>query len=138
MMLTANTTFPHNNFITGNFHTVYSAATHTHTFQGIQNMVLNTPFYWDGQSNIIVQITQEGIGSGNNAETYFTSVAGKNVGLHGSSATDPDPVSGTRTTDRLDLRFGLEQSTVTWSPAANLYLDAATTIPYTSGMDILI
>jgi len=137
MMLTANTTFPDNNFVTGNFHTVYSAAMHTHTFQGIQNMVLNTPFYWDGQSNIIVQITQEGIGSGNNAETYFTSVAGNNVGLHGSSATDPDPVSGTRTTDRLDLRFGLEQSKVTWSPAANLYLDAATTIPYTSGANAL-
>lgn len=137
MMLTANTTFPDNNFITGNFHTVYSAATHTHTFQGIQNMVLNTPFYWDGQSNIIVQITQEGTGSGNNAETYFTSVTGNNVGLHGSSATDPDPVSGTRTTNRLDLRFGLEQSKVTWSPAANLYLDAATTIPYTSGTNAL-
>jgi len=137
MMLTANTTFPDNNFVTGNFHTVYSAATHTHTFQGIQNMVLNTPFYWDGQSNIIVQITQEGIGGGNNAETYFTSVAGNNVGLHGSSATDPDPVSGTRTTDRLDLTFGLEQSKVTWSPAANLYLDAATTIPYTSGTNAL-
>ena len=137
MMLTANTTFPDNNFVTGNFHTVYSAATHTHTFQGIQNMVLNTPFYWDGQSNIIVQITQEGIGSGNNAETYFTSVTGNNVGLHGSSATDPDLVSGTRTTNRLDLRFGLEQSKVTWSPAANLYLDAATTIPYTSGTNAL-
>ncbi len=137
MMLTANTTFPDNNFVTGNFNTVYSAATHTHTFQGIQNMVLNTPFYWDGQSNIIVQITQEGTGSGNNAETYFTSVSGNNVGLYGSSTTDPDPVSGTRTTDRLDLRFGLEQSTVTWSPASNLYLDAATTIPYTSGTNAL-
>jgi len=136
MMLSPNTTFPDNNFVAGNFHTVYSATTHTHTFQGAQNIVLDHPFYWDGQSNIIVQITQQGTGVGNNAETYFTSSTG-NVGLYSSGATDADPISGSITTDRLDLTFGLEQSKVTWSPAANLYLDAATTIPYTNGTNAL-
>lgn len=137
MMLSPNTTFPDNNFVAGNFHTVYSATTHTHTFQGAQNIVLEHPFYWDGQSNIIVQISQQGTGGGNNAETYFTSVTGNNVGIYGSSTTDADPVSGTATTDRLDLKFSFEQSTAKWSPASNLYLDAATTIPYTAGTNAL-
>ena len=136
MMLIANTTFPDSNFATGDFLTVYSAATHTHTFQGTQNIVFEHPFYWDGQSNIIVQITQEGTGGGNNAETYFTSTTG-NTGIYSSAATDADPVTGTATTTRLDLKFSFEQSTVTWSPASNLYLDAAATIPYTSGTNAL-
>src|SRR5690606_36966530 len=137
MMLTPNTSFGTTNFETGNFVTVFSKENHTHTFQGTQTMVFDSPFYWDGQSNILVEITQEGAGAGNNAETYFTAVTGTNVGMYTTSATDANPATGTRTTSRLNATFGLEQSAVTWSPTANLYLDAATTIPYTTGVNAL-
>ena len=137
MMSTPNTSFGTTNFETGNLSTVFSKVNHTHTFQGTQTMVFDSPFYWDGQSNILVEITQEGAGSGNNAETYYTAVTGTNVGMYATSATDANPLAGTRTVDRLNAKFGLTQSTVTWSPATNLYLDAATTVPYTSGTNAL-
>ncbi|SFN77059.1 Por secretion system C-terminal sorting domain-containing protein [Paenimyroides ummariense] len=137
MKLTANTTFGTTNFETGNLSTVYSKENHTHTFQGVQTFNFDSPFYWDGQSNVLVEITQEGAGSGNNAETYYTPVTGSNVGIFATSATDPNPATGTRTVNRLNTKFGLEQSTVTWSPTSNLYLDAATTIPYTPSTNAL-
>lgn len=138
MMLTSNTSFANTTFVAGNLSTVYSKVNHVHTFQGTQTMIFDSPFYWDGQSNILVEITQEGIGNGsNNAETYFTSVAGTNVGMYATSEVNPNPATGTLTTDRLDVKFGLQQSTVTWSPVTNLYLDAAATVPYTSGTNAL-
>src|SRR5690606_36638655 len=60
MMSTPNTTFGTTDFETGNFVTVFSRTNHAHTFQGLQTMTLDSPFYWDGQSNILVEITQEG------------------------------------------------------------------------------
>lgn len=136
MKMSPNTTFLSNNFDTSNFATVYTTSLHTHTFQGWQDITFDNPFYWDGQSNIIVQITQEGIGAGsNNAQTYFTAVAGGNVGIFASSKTDAEPLVGTRTGDRLNVKFKLEQATVTWSPPTNLYVDAAATLPYTSGLN---
>ena len=115
MMLTPNTTFGTSNFETTGLSTVFSRVNHTHTFQGVQTMVLDSPFFWDGQSNILVEITQEGAGAGNNAETYFTTVTGSNVGIYASHATDPVITTGTRTTDRLNVKFGFIQSEVTWS-----------------------
>src|SRR5690554_5247342 len=129
-----NTSFPDNNFVTGGFTTVYTREVHTHTFQGWQQFYFDNPFYWDGQSNIIIEITQEGIGEGlnlNNAQTYYTDVTGTNVGLYATDDTDPDPATGTMTTCRLDVRFSFEQSAVTWSPATNLFIDSGATIPYT-------
>lgn len=137
MKLTPNTSFGTTNFDALDLSTVYSKVNHTHTFQGTQLITFDNPFYWDGQSNILVEITQEGMGSGNNAETYYTAVAGTNVGMYATSATDPNPTAGTRTVNRLNATFGLTQSNVTWSPTSNLYLDAATTVPYTAGTNSL-
>ena len=137
MKMTANTTFGTTNFETGNLSTVYSKENHTHTFQGLQTINFDSPFYWDGQSNVLVEITQEGTGTGNNAETYYTAVTGANVGMYATSATNADPLTGTRTANRLNAKFGLEQSKVTWSPSANLYLDAAATIPYVASTNAL-
>lgn len=137
MKSTPNTSFGTTNFDALDLSTVYSKVNHTHTFQGTQLITFDNPFYWDGQSNILVEITQEGMGSGNNAETYYTAVAGTNVGMYATSATDPNPTAGTRTVNRLNATFGLTQSNVTWSPTSNLYLDAATTVPYTAGTNSL-
>src|SRR5690606_11713223 len=127
MMLTPNTSFGSNDFETGNLRTVFSAENYAHSFQGVQTISFDNPFYWDGQSNILVEITQEGLGSGNNAQTYYNTVTGTNVGMYATSGTEPNPLVGIRTNDRLNVTFSLEQSKVTWSPTNNLYLDAATT-----------
>src|SRR5690554_2554704 len=138
MMATNNTSFASNNFATGDFKTVYTRDIHTHTFQGWQQFDFDSPFYWDGQANIVVQITQEGMGGNvNNAQTYYTDVPNHNVGLYATDELDADPTSGTRTTNRLDARFDFEQSTVTWSPATNLFVDAAATVPYVCGQNAL-
>src|SRR5690606_3085146 len=137
MMLTPNTSFGSNDFETGNLRTVFSAENYAHSFQGVQTISFDNPFYWDGQSNILVEITQEGLGSGNNAQTYYNTVTGTNVGMYATSGTEPNPLVGIRTNDRLNVTFSLEQSKVTWSPTNNLYLDAATTIPYTTGTNAL-
>src|SRR5690554_2431498 len=89
MMADSNTSFANSNFVTGDFTTVYTRPVHTHIFQGWQQFAFDNPFYWDGQSNIIVQITMEGMGDGaNNAQTYYTAVTGNNVGLYATSETD--------------------------------------------------
>lgn len=137
LKLTANTSFGNTTFETGNFSTVFSRVNHAHTFQGIQTITFDTPFYWDGQSNIVVEITQEGAGAGNNAETYYNTVVGNNVGMYATSALDENMAVGTLTTNRLNVKFGLTQSKVTWSPTSNLYLDAAATAQYTPNTDAL-
>ena len=138
MMLSSNTSFVNDDFYTGNFTTVYLAETHIHTFQGIQSFTFDNPFYWDGKSNIIVEITHEGIGTGNNnAQTYYTAVPGNNVGISAISEVDADPVSGTRTVNRLNVDFDFVQARVTWSPITNLFVDSAGTVPYSQGQSAL-
>src|SRR5690554_96535 len=135
---TNNTSFANNNFETGAFTIVYARDVHTHTFQDWQQFTFDNPFLWDGQSNILVQITQEGTGNNaNNAQTYYTDVTGMNVGLYATDELDADPATGARTSNRLDARFFFEQSTVTWSPATNLFVDAAATVPYIAGQNAL-
>src|SRR5690606_3687363 len=137
MMLTPNTSFGSNDFETINLRTVFSSENYAHSFQGVQTKSFYNPCYWDGQSNILVEITQEGLGSGNNAQTYYNTATGTNAGMYATSGTEPNPLVGIRTNDRLNVTFSLAQSKVTWSPTNNLYLDAATTIPYTTGTNAL-
>ncbi|WKW46340.1 GEVED domain-containing protein [Myroides sp. JBRI-B21084] len=137
MKMVPSTTFGSNNFETTGLATVFSKSNYTHTFQGVQTMMFDSPFFWDGLSNVLVEISQEGMGGGNNAQTYFTAVAGSNVGIYGTSATSANITTGTRTTERLDVTFNFKQSMVTWSPTNNLYADAAATMPYVPGTDAL-
>src|SRR5690606_15998158 len=99
MKLTPNTSFATTSFDTGGFMTVFSRVNHAHTFQGLQTMPFDSPFYWDGQSNILVEILQEGgdATGTNNAETYYhTATGSNNVGIYTTSSTNADPATGTR------------------------------------------
>lgn len=137
LMLSANTTFNGTNFYTGNFTTVFNKLNYTHTFSGTQQFNFDVPFYWDGVSNIIVEIVQEGQGSGNNAQTYFnTSIGSGNVGMYATNTTSNNLLTGTGTEKRLDVNFNFGQTEVTWSPATNLYLDAAGTVLYAQGSNM--
>lgn len=137
MKSVANTTFANTDFEEDGFTTVYKANTHTHSNGGWQNIMFMNQFYYDGLSNIIVEITQEGLGAGSNAPTLYTAVTGtlNQVALNGTSNTDADITSGSLNNNRFNTLFLLETPKVTWSPATNLFTDSATTIPYQAGQD---
>ncbi|MFN7015288.1 MAG: hypothetical protein ACK4ON_13565, partial [Bacteroidia bacterium] len=66
---TTNTTLA--TFVTTGLTTVYGPATYTHAI-GANTITFTTPYLWDGVSNIIVDIRQNGADSINNAITYYT------------------------------------------------------------------
>ena len=125
--------FADNNFLsTTGYSTVYGPTTYTHTENGWQLITFTAPYVWDGVSNIVVNITHDGADSANNAQTYFTETV-DNTLLYVTSY-DGGTTSGTLSKKRLNIKFQSSQSTsVTWSPATNLYTNAAATTPYVAG-----
>ena len=128
-------------FVTTGLTQVFSAATYTQTI-GANAIVFSTPYNWNGTSNIIIDIRQTGVDSINNAETYFTATTGNTVlyaftstvnagGSDGFAASSP---TATTSKNRLNTTFNWAATpVVVWSPVADLYTDAAATIPYTTG-----
>lgn len=127
-------------FTTSGLTQVFSAATYT-TVVGVNTITFDTPYAWDGTSNIIVDMRQTGIDTTNNATTEFTATSGNTVvyaitsstiagGSDGFAATAPSPITST---NRLNTTFALDSSIptlITWSPATNLFTDAAATVAY--------
>ncbi|TBX65986.1 hypothetical protein EZL74_11475 [Flavobacterium silvisoli] len=107
---------------------------------GVNTITFSTPYAWDGNSNIIIDIRQsEGYGSAN-ATTYYTATTNNSV----IYAYDSGPSStfytssptATTSTSRPNLVFGYTatvSSPITWSPTTDLYTDAAGTTAYTGG-----
>ena len=50
-----------------------------------------------------------------------------------NTATVCTNTTGTTTTTRTNMRFGVSGGTLEWSPTMDLYTDAAATIPYSGG-----
>jgi hypothetical protein len=84
------------------FTTVYGPATYTHAV-GLNTITFTTPFPWDGTSNIVIAVTQNGIDSSSNAETTYTD-AGANATLF--NFNDLTATTGSSTTKRLNVVFG--------------------------------
>ncbi|MDD2984352.1 MAG: GEVED domain-containing protein [Crocinitomicaceae bacterium] len=118
---------------------VFSAATYTQTL-GVNSIVFNTPYVWNGTSNIIVDIRNTGADQSYNSSTYFTAtpdnktVTARTSTTYTSSdafaATNP---TGTLSLQRLNTTFDWTSTVptnITWSPITNLYADAAATVPY--------
>ncbi len=61
-------------FVTSGFTTVYGPATYEHAI-GLNTITFDTPYLWDGVSNIIIDVRQDGADSTNNAITYYTATA---------------------------------------------------------------
>ena len=116
-------------YINTGFTTVYNGVNilpvlglNTHTF--------STPFSWDGVSNIVINICHTGTGTGLNPFSKVTLCTPATVSTDSktgggscaalSGTTDPDkPV--------ITLTF---TNPITWSPATELYTNAAATIAY--------
>ncbi|CCB68903.1 Protein of unknown function precursor; putative adhesin [Flavobacterium branchiophilum FL-15] len=137
---TANTTL--STFVTTGLTTVFSTATYNHVV-GENTITFQTPYTWDGTSNIVVDIRQTGIDSTNNATTYYTATTGNTV-LYAVTSTpvassdayaesNPSPSTSVNRLNTTFVATNALPSTITWSPATNLYTDATATTPYTTG-----
>jgi hypothetical protein len=100
---------------------------------------LDTNFTWDGTSNLVVQFcfnNNDGGGvSGNSANVKSTTTA-TNLTTYNSldsNSTVCSSTSGTTTTTRPNMRFGVISGSLVWSPTTDLYTDAAATVAYTGG-----
>ncbi len=88
-------------FVTTGFTTVFPAQTYTHTASGPQSFTFATPFFWDGASNIVVEIRHQGADLINNSQTYYTTTANAMT----STTTDYAGTSGSTSTQRLNTTF---------------------------------
>src|SRR5690606_25638348 len=127
-------------FITGTT-TVYGPQTFTPSATGIVTFTLSTPFTWNGTSNIVVETVHNagngGNGSGTRTATTTTPTNtvfyGARDNVSGGIAGFDSQTSYTSTGAsplRPNVRFGFNVSHPIWT-GANLYTDAAATIPYT-------
>jgi hypothetical protein len=115
--------------------TVYTPAVYTHSI-GLNTITFNTPFNWDGVSNIVVELAHDGANGTNNAQTYYTSTAGNTVVWAYNGNT------GTTTTERLNIIFR-GQTTVQaagaltwqWNPGA-VNSNTTTVNPVNTGTNV--
>ena len=81
-MATTNATVLTSTFQTGTFQQVFSAATYTPATSGLNTHTFSTPFYWDGNSNIVVNFCYNvSVSSGSTTLAVNTPTAVSNVQL---------------------------------------------------------
>jgi len=123
--------------VTSGFTTVYSNLTGVTSTVGVNTIVFDTPFAWDGTSNLILKFCW---GNNTNSATINnTLLADPTTYVSSLNTYTPYITSGsnvcTRTTvsssysKRPKLSFGFGNH-VTWAPITDLYTDANATIPY--------
>jgi hypothetical protein len=100
------------------FTTVFTPAVYTHSI-GLNTITFNTPFNWDGVSNLVVEVAHDGADITNNAQTYYTPTAGNTIVWAYNGNT------GTATTERLNIIFRGQKTIQTagtlawqWNPGA--------------------
>ncbi len=120
---------------------VFSVATYSISV-GVNTITFNTPYAWDGVSNLLLDVRQTGIDSSNNTTTSYTATPGNTVVYattstlstsDGFAGTSP---SATTSTNRLNTTFIWNSSvptTTTWSPITDLFTDAGATTAYAGG-----
>lgn len=121
-------------FTTTGLTKVYGPATYNHAI-GANTITFDIPYSWDGTSNLLLDIRQNGADALNNAITYYTATTGNTVVTATTSSTSPDITTTSPTpstsTQRLNTIFSNTAATTkSWSPATGLYTDVAATIPY--------
>ncbi len=130
---TANASFADTNFITTGLSTVFGPATYTHAI-GWNTITFDTPYTWDGVSNVVILISHNGIDSINNASTYYTATTDNTVlykfNLSGALTT------GTLSKNRFNIQLTFQANTnKSWTSTGtnDLFTDAAATVPYVAG-----
>ncbi|MBS1741980.1 MAG: T9SS type A sorting domain-containing protein [Bacteroidetes bacterium] len=109
------------------FTTVYPAATYTHAV-GTNVIPFSTPFVWDGNSNIIVEVQHDGADNINNAQTYYTATAGTMVAYTSTNASNAASFSTQRLNVTFEEAVTPEVTAVSWSDGTD---EVGTTNPLT-------
>lgn len=115
---------------TANYTTVYGPTTYTHTASGWQTINFTTPYVWDGTSNIIINILQDGADALFNSQTFFTATTDNKTLFTPTASTNTPSFSTKRLNVKLDWTSSVP-TTLAWTPTTNLYTNAAGTTPYT-------
>ena len=120
---------------------VFNVATYNIAI-GVNTITFNTPYVWDGVSNILLDVRQTGVDLSNNTTTYYTTTTGNTV-VYATTSTQStsDGFAGSNpsavtSTNRLNTTFVWDSSvatSTTWSPITDLYTDAGATSAYTGG-----
>ena len=129
-------------FVPSGLSQVYATPTYTQAI-GVNSIVFNTPYIWDGTSNIIVDIRSTGVDLALNASTYYTATPDNKTVSAVTSTTFPNSnayvasnPAGTLSLKRLNTTFDWSSAVatpITWSPITDLYTDAAATVAYVGG-----
>jgi hypothetical protein len=116
---------------TSSFTTVYSA-NYTHTSSGWQVIPFSTNFVWDGVSNIVIDVWQDGPDASANPLTYMTTLTSyRALFTYNVSYTATGGTAGTQIYDRMNIQLSNEiPTTLAWSPTTNLFTDALATSAY--------
>ena len=114
----AGNSFLNTTFLTTGLTTVYGPQTYTHTANGWQIINFTTPYFWDGFSNVVIEISHKGAGSDDNARTYYTETTGNNTALINNgiisklSAFRPNVVFGSCSSPRVPVIAAVSVSPV--------------------------
>ena len=76
-------------FTTSGLTKVYGPATYNHAI-GANTITFDIPYAWDGVSNLLLDIRQNGADNINNAITYYTATVGNTVITATTSSASPD------------------------------------------------
>ncbi len=99
---------------------------------------LDTNFTWNGTSNLVIEFcfnNNNGGGvSGNSANVRSTTVTGSTVYYSADSTPGVcSSATGTTSTTRANMRFGVSGGSITWTPTTDLYTNVGATTAYTGG-----
>jgi hypothetical protein len=132
------------NFIAGANTVVVAPAAYTPTTgTGNIDFTVSPGLTWDGTSSLLVETcfnNNNGGGSSANSISVESSTVASGLNLYRSQDSTVDVCTNTTapttTTTRPNLSIStLETATTTWTPATNLFLDSAASIPYTLGVN---
>ena len=124
----ANTTL----YNTAGYTTVFGPSAYTHTASGWQTINFANPYIWDGTSNIVVDVWQDGPNSSADPLTYYTAAADNKANYTYNVSPSVGAV-GTLTVNRFNVTFAGTNSvptTLAWTPSTDLYTNVAATTAY--------
>ncbi|HOY30416.1 MAG TPA: CARDB domain-containing protein [Bacteroidales bacterium] len=99
-------------FVNSGWTTVYSG-TYTVTNIGWQTIPLQTPFNWNGTSNLLVNICYDNTTTSGNSPVYCTSAAGKTWTQYTNSSAGCSLAAGTVQTNRPNIRLTMPTVVIT-------------------------
>ena len=122
------------NFVSNaSFTTVYPATTYTHAV-GVNVIPFSTPYNWDGVSNLVVEVTHDGVDASTSSQTYYTATAGNTIVY-----SNYNNATGNPGTMRLNIIFGGQRTSQgagslawQWNPGA-INSNTASVAPINTG-----